>query len=95
MYVDALTLPCGRYGETLTVRAHVVVTLTHNRRVDRVFIVPGISHIRIYLIAVTVHLKQTGNRKINPLAVIKVLGKEILRLVISILYKVEFPLAFN
>ena len=89
--VNLLPVPVGRQFEGTTVGARVVVCLTNEGRVGLEGRPPGVADILVDTVAIAINFKESRHREINPFRVVVFQGKEVLRSLLVVFYKVEAP----
>ena len=82
--------PFGQFNRT-DIGSDVVVLSGYFWGIDRLNAAPRISHINIDRISVSIHFPDTGNRHIDPRAVIEVVRIKIRGTQVGILYPIELP----
>src|SRR5574344_79933 len=95
MKEDIATVPCRGQFKLSSVATCIVVGLADIWWVGLECCAPSISHILIYLIPISVYLEESGNGEFLPLVVIEVSAEEVLRRILVVFHKVEFPCSLH
>ena len=93
--INLLTLPVSRNQELTTIRTRVVVLFLNEGRIVLELGVPGITHILINTISVTIQLEKSRNRKVHPVGIVVSHSLESNGSLVMILDELEFPIAFQ
>ena len=95
VHIDALSLPAGWDGECTAVGTRVVVLLLHHGRVVGKLGCPGVAHVLVGLVAVSIHLEESGHGEVLPSRVVIAGHEEVLRGQVVVFDKLELPHSFH
>ena len=90
-----LTLPVGGEVERTAIGACIVVGLADIGRIVLESGTPGVAHVLIGLVAITVKLEESWNGEIHPLGIVVLQRKKVLGSILMVLHKVKLPHAFH
>ena len=95
MIEHLLPLPVCWQFEGSAIRAGIVIRLADIRWIALEGRTPGIADILINPVAITIDLKETGYREVHPLRIVVLQSEKILRCILMVFDKVEFPHALH
>ena len=95
MEIDIAAFPVGRDGHLLAVGTCIVVGFLYIGRIVLKLGSPGIAHILIDGITVTVEFKEAGYGEVHPLAVVITREEEVFGSLVMVFDPQEFPFSFH